>query len=210
MKQVIPYSSMQDALSSLDNGGRFYNIFTKAGDGKVDPAELSKVAGIIGDRQRMFLFYELALSNLEQSAVDEVQSALSPELNQQYQLNRPKNYKPSDVQRQGSAGEAVIISGYPKVIDAKDKLAGFIMVPIMAGKVMTFTMIPIIEKFHVYELYDEPSGATFIIAHAKSDAPLPTSYFTFAGVLKELKQDKTGAKSEELFLEAFYYVEGEQ
>ena len=35
MKKIIPYKSSNEALTALDNGGRFYNIFTKAGDGVI-------------------------------------------------------------------------------------------------------------------------------------------------------------------------------
>ncbi|NVJ61300.1 MAG: hypothetical protein HWE27_12975 [Gammaproteobacteria bacterium] len=205
MKHIEPYSSLQTALTTLDNGGRFYNFFSKAGDGLVDSAELSKVAGVIGDRQRMFLFFELALSQLDESDKQQIKSAMSPDLRQLYSEYAPKFYSPSEAKSQGTSGEATLIKGVPKFIDDKTKLSGFIMIPIMAGKVMTFSMIPIMEKYNVYEVYDNLSEQKCIIAHAKNDNVLEPKEHTFGGVLKQLQSDKQQSEKPELFLEAFYY-----
>ncbi len=35
MKDVIPYTNYTSALEALDNGGRFYNLFTKADDEEI-------------------------------------------------------------------------------------------------------------------------------------------------------------------------------
>jgi len=52
MKKVNPYRYVDEALSSLDNGGRFYNIFTKAMDGIISKSELGKVGGVFNDKQK--------------------------------------------------------------------------------------------------------------------------------------------------------------
>ena len=46
MQKIIPYRDYAGALEALDNGGRFYNIFTHAKDDEVSLAELAKVAGV--------------------------------------------------------------------------------------------------------------------------------------------------------------------
>ena len=46
MQDVIPYTNYAGAPEALDNGGRFYNIFTKAQDDEVSLVELAKVAGV--------------------------------------------------------------------------------------------------------------------------------------------------------------------
>ena len=46
MQDVIPYTNYAGAPEALDNGGRFYNIFTKAEDDEVSLAELAKGAAI--------------------------------------------------------------------------------------------------------------------------------------------------------------------
>ena len=65
MKKIEPYRNINDAISNLDNGGRFYNILTKADDGIISKSELGKVGGIFNDKQQMILFLELSISKLD-------------------------------------------------------------------------------------------------------------------------------------------------
>lgn len=53
MREVQPYRTERGLLKALDNGGRFFNIFTKAGDAQITRAELAKAA----------LFFEMAHPN---------------------------------------------------------------------------------------------------------------------------------------------------
>ena len=45
MREVIPYSTVEGAARALDNGGRFFNLFSRINDDVVDSSELSKAAG---------------------------------------------------------------------------------------------------------------------------------------------------------------------
>ena len=40
MQLISPYNSASEALSSLDNGGRFFNFLTDANDGEIEAEEL--------------------------------------------------------------------------------------------------------------------------------------------------------------------------
>jgi len=80
MKEVNPYKTVSGALKALDNGGRFYNIFTKSGDGTITNSELCKAAGVVSGKDKTFLFFNLALSDLSGNQHKEVISNLSPEL----------------------------------------------------------------------------------------------------------------------------------
>lgn len=64
MKKVKPYKSAAAALKSLDNGGWFYNVPTKANDGEITSAELNKVAGAFSGKQLMNLYLEMSLVKL--------------------------------------------------------------------------------------------------------------------------------------------------
>ena len=48
----MPYRTVRNALTSIDNGGRFYNLLTKANDGNISTSELGKVAGSFSDKQK--------------------------------------------------------------------------------------------------------------------------------------------------------------
>ncbi|MBL4708909.1 MAG: hypothetical protein JKY48_10780 [Flavobacteriales bacterium] len=206
MKRITPYENITEAIKSLDNGGRFYNILTQANDGVISKAELGKVGGLFNDKQQMILFFELAISKLSETKKEEVTCKLDTEMLSNYQIHKPKYFLPSEAKIKGEISSNAIITGIPQLKESKSDFKGFIMVPIMAGNVMTFSMIPIIDQYDVYELRDEKTDHHFIIAHAKGSEKLPERKMKVAGVLKELKIDKEGSSSTK-FLEAVYYLD---
>lgn len=207
MQQVIPFSDLQDAQTSLDNGGRFYNILTKADDGVITGAELGKVAGCFADKQKMALFLDLAMAELADSDKDQVVQMLSPGLRAGMESQKPTWWLPSEALAQGGVGASAIVTGVPKLVESKSEFKGFIMIPIMAGTVPTFTMIPMVDAYDVYELRDEASDEAFLIAHAKGSAELDGRRTQVAGVLKELRASKDECEASKMFLEAVYHRE---
>lgn len=207
MKKIIPYKTPKNALEELDNGGRFYNLITKANDGKVNAAELSKVAGVMSDKQRMVLYLEMSLSKLNTESRKEVLQSLSSDLKSTIHKYETQFLAPSEAQKNGAPSKNAVISGIPIYIDSKSDFNGFIMIPVMTGSVTTFTMIPIIDQYDVYEIRDDHSSETFLIAHSKSSEKLPEHKLTFGGILKELKKDTQANDSSTLYLETHYYSE---
>ncbi len=205
MQQVIPFSDLQDAQTSLDNGGRFYNILTKADDGVITGAELGKVAGCFADMQKMALFLDLAMSELPASDKDHVVQMLSPGLRAGMESHKPARWLPSEALAQGVPGASAIVTGVPKLVESKSEFSGFIMIPIMAGSVTTFMMIPLVDAYDVYEIRDEASDDAFLVAHAKSSAELDGRRTQVAGVLKDLKASKDECEASKMFLEVVYH-----
>ena len=68
MREVQPYRTERGLLKALDNGGRFFNIFTKAGDDQITRAELAKAAGTFGSAPKAALFFERKLSKSHRDA----------------------------------------------------------------------------------------------------------------------------------------------
>jgi hypothetical protein len=64
MRQVRPYRTIQCARKSLDNGGRFYHLWTKSGDDVVDAGELARAAGVYSSDIKAFLHFEMVLMDL--------------------------------------------------------------------------------------------------------------------------------------------------
>ena len=207
MKKIEPYKNISEAVATLDNGGRFYNILTKIDDGIISGSELGKVAGLLSDKQKMILFFELSVSKLDQANREEVVSKLESKLQKAYQRYKPQKLSPSEAKSMGVVSSNAIITGIPTLVESKTDLLGFIMVPIITDKATTFTIVPLIEKYDVYEMRDEPASNTFLIAHAKGSKKLPQRKITVAGVLKELKSRKNEVGSTKVFLEAIYHVE---
>ncbi len=206
MKQIQPYNNLNEAIVSLDNGGRFFNILTDAEDGKISSSELGKVGGLFNERQKMILFLELAISTLDPDAKAEVLSKLDDNLLASYHKHKAQELLPSQAQEVGIISRNAIITGVPKMVGSNTDFNGFIIIPILAGKAMTFIPVPIIDKYDVYEVRDEVSSDTFLIAHAKDSEKLPEQKIIVAGVLKELKAKEDEEKGSKKFLEVNYFL----
>ena len=76
----------------------------------------------------------------------------------------------------------------------------------MAGKVMVFIPVPLVDSYDVYEIRDENSSETFLIAHARGAEKLPEQLIKVAGVLKELKSNKEEENGSKKFLEINYFI----
>ncbi len=203
MRQIRPYRTLQGAQSALDNGGRFYNLWSKAGDEVVDARELARAAGVYSSDIKAFLHFEMALMDLPDEQQQVVLSLLSPDLRQKLETRGPTVLMPSLVESDGSAGLPTIVSGYPSFIEDKSEFRGFILlvVPII-------TMIPIMDQYDVYEVYDTPERTEprTVVATVRGSKRLDGLYCRFGGVLKELHfEDKTG-KDHGLYLEAMFYT----
>ena len=203
MKKIEPYKNINEATLSLDNGGRFYNVLTKSDDGIISTSELGKVAGLFIDKQKMVLFLDLAISNFDVNAKEKIVNSLDASLRSTYEKYKSHELLPSEAYEKGILSCNSIITGFPKKIDSKSDFNGVIVLPV--GK--SFVVMPIIDKYDVYEIRDEVSDDTFLIAHARGSIVLPEKKIKVAGVLKELKANKNEKKASKRFLEAIYYLD---
>ena len=142
MIKIEPYKNINDAISNLDNGGRFYNILTKADDGIISKSELGKVGGIFNDKQQMILFFELSISKLDDKKRNTIISKLEEDLQSIYLKYKPIELLPSEANSKGIIASNTIITGIPRLTESKSDFIGFIMIPMMIGNITTFTMIP--------------------------------------------------------------------
>jgi hypothetical protein len=203
MREIAPYKTQRGAIRALDNGGRFYNLFAKAGDDEVGASELARAAGVLSSDQRAFLFFEMALMDLPPGERAQVISRLSPDLRTSLSARRPSILAPSAVEAQGAAGSAAIVSGYPVFIEDRTEFRGMIVMV-----TPTIMLIPIMDQFDVYEVFDSPERLTpkTVIATTRGSKRLDGLHTRFGGVLRELQfEDKTG-KEHGLYLEAVYYT----
>jgi len=206
MKELNPYNEINEALLSLDNGGRFYNILTKPNDGIITESELGKIGGLFNDTQKSILFLEMSMLTLKDEEKQVIISKLDEELKPVYLKYKPQELLPSEANEKGIIASNAILKGVPKLIENKSDFNGFILVPIMAGNVTSFIMIPIIDSYDVYELRDEKTSETFLIAHSRASEKLPPEKITLGGLLKELKTEKSDPSKTTKFLEINYYI----
>ncbi len=206
MKKIVPYKSYKYAVASLDNGGRFYNLRSKAKDGDISSAELAKAAGVFTGRQTMMLYLEMSLMDLDEWKKGQVLSHLSKSLKSDYAKFKPERFSPQQANEGAIVGQSAIITGIPKHVDSKTEFKGFIMIPISTGKTTTFTMVPLIDQYDIYELRDERTDQEFFIAHHRSKRKLSEEVTRCGGVIKELKSKKSEKSNSDKFLEMVYYA----
>jgi len=207
MKQIVPYKTLQGALNALDNGGRFYNVFTKARDEVITDSELCKAAGVFSNKAQAFLFFELALSDLSQADRERVIQRLSPELRSTYLKKRPKHTEIEVFEHAVRETDPVIVTGFPVFLEDKTQFSGFIMIPISTGKVTTFTMIPIFDRFDVYEVYANPdlNGDKTIVTTMRGPRRLAVAMTTFGGIVKKLNFKDKSERAHGLYVETLFY-----
>jgi hypothetical protein len=203
MRQIRPYATIEGAKRALDTGGRFYDLWTRAGDEIIDPAELARAAGVYSANTKAFLHLEMALMDLPAPHRTEVLSLLSPDLKGQLAAKRARVLPPSLVESEGNAGVSAIVTGYPTYVEDRTQLQGFVVM-ITSG----IMVIPIMDQFDVYEVFDTPDHVEprTVVATVRGSKRLDGLRTRFGGVLKELHfEDKTG-KDHGLYLEAMYYT----
>ena len=207
MKQIIPFHTLQEAIDSFDNGGRFFNFLSHAKDGVVTPAELGKVAGVTHDPQAMILYLVMSISILDNHSKERVIAHLDTALFDLYEKFRPVHMSLEQLAGLGKAGTSTTVVGTPKKISSTTDFGGSIMVPVIVDTVTSFAIVPIISAYDVYELTTEESNTVVTVAHHKERSPLPERKLRLGGMLTSLNRSEESSKANEVFLEVQYYVE---
>ena len=209
MRELKPYRTTAGLRKAVDNGGRFYNFFSQADDQVITRGELAKAAGVFTAGLQAFLFLDMASQDLEQRERDAVISMLDSKLKRDRQRLAPLILKPSQLDEQGVAGRAAVVTGYPRFVENRSEFSAFIYMPVSAGAVTTFIPVPIFDQFDVYEVFDDrrmrkPNSmvATSRGQRLEHDGPM-----RFGGVLKKLEfKDETKQEPHELYIETLYYT----
>lgn len=207
MKLITPFTSFHEAIATFDNGGKFFNLFSHAKDGVVSPAELGKVAGVANDKQALILYLIMSISRLDNHSRERVLARLDSELFDLYEKYRPVHMSLDQIADHGKAGISTTLVGTPKKISTSTEIGGTIMVPVVVGTVTSFTMVPIVSSYEIYELRSEESNAMVMVAHHKEKDPLPERKLRLGGMLTSLSQSDDVDHPKEVFLEVQFYME---
>jgi len=200
MKKIRPYKTVRGAMSALDNGGRFYNLFSAKSDGTISGGELAKAAGSISANGNAILYFEMALSVLAEHDRQTVRDHLSDGLKRHWRSHRPLEISPVAVEQLEEMGQLVITDCHLRYVKDVDHFSGFISIPV--GQ--TMTMVPVHEHFSLYEAYEGAGfrGPCCIVAAAKEKTDLEGVSLRIGGVMRQLNSD-----DKRFFLEAVYYCD---
>jgi hypothetical protein len=208
MQELKPFATLGPLKKALDNGGRFYNFFAAAEDEVVTRGELAKAAGVFTASAKAFLFLEMVKQDLTEQDQHAALKLLEPKLRHDFEKKRPARVLPSLVDKEQRAGTAAIVTGFVREIGAESQFVGFVIVPIMIGKVMVPMMIPIQNLYRVLELFDDEQRKTpSAIVCTPLKKPIGLSgRMQFGGILKTLKNKTKAPPSHPLFLEAAFWA----
>ena len=208
MRELKPYRTLHGLQKAIDNGGRFYNILTDADDQVVTRAELAKAAGVFSAGASAFLFLEMAQQDLGPAERASILDLLDPELRKDYRKNKPQSMQPSEIEVQATAGRSTIVEGFPRFVEQKTEFSGFIMIPIVTGKITTFTMIPIFDQYDVYEVFDDRRlrKPNSMVATARGKRLEHQGRIRFGGILRKLTFKDETKKTHKFYLETLFYT----
>lgn len=206
METITPFKNLDAALTELDNGGRFYNLFTNAEDGIITQAEIEKKAQIFLDPKKSILFFELAISKLAHSDKTNIRAMLDPALQDHYEKNGPQHITSNQINKQ-LVGSNVILTGVPSKIEISDNFEGYISVPILVGEITTFTKSAMSEYYSLFTLNNSSNNTSCIIGiPVQSKVPFPKNEITIGGVVKSFYTHADTDDDQKYFIEVSYLL----
>ena len=211
MQQVKPYRTTQGALRALDNGGRFYNLFTSAGDDVVTGAELKRAARVVGSIQLAYLFFGMALAELDENERKAVESRLEPGLRRGLKGKGPAVLSPGDFQG-SKAGRTYMVEGHLRRL-ADHEQSGFIYVPIQVGTITSMMLLPTSEVFESFEVTRENARGSVraekgcVVRIPKGRwKPVKNRRIRWGGLAQEMSLTQKKSASKRLYLAPSYYT----
>lgn len=208
MQELKPSTTLAPLKKALNNGGRFYNFFDDANDEKISRGELAKAAGVFTAGIQAFLYLQMTKQDLDDRDQQIVVSMLDDKLRKNFEKKKPAFVTPSQVDADHKAGDAIILTGFAREIGQQSMFTGFVVVPIMIGKVMMPMTIPIHSLYRIIEVCDDDKfkKPTAVVA-TPINKPLDVSgVMQFGGVLKELKGKDNQPPTHPFYLEAIYWM----
>ncbi len=204
VRKIEPYKTISGAMRSLDNGGRFYNLFTAADDQQITAAELKKAAGILGGSQTAALFLALATSDLKDTEQSRIRSALGPKARKWFDRYQPESLTPRDFAAKAKAGNCYVVEGEVRLFDDVE-VTGMIFIPIQTGKVTSLMPVPTTDYYTVYELGKAKRGSECLVLAPKQATQFEGT-IRFAGVAKEAEVEGSRGTVKRLRLEPQFYA----
>jgi hypothetical protein len=202
MREIKPYKTLKGAKAALDNGGRFLNLFARAGDDRITSDELTKAAGVFLHESLAFLFLDMALADLPETQRQQVVGLLAREVGERYRFGRPKSFKPSQASKR-KPGELIIVEGVPAYVEkVVQKRQSFIYIP-------DGIMIPISidDHFQTYDLKDDQAlpGPSLPMIRPAQARRLENRAARFGGLLKEFTLEGK-PKKKGVYFEPVYFT----
>ena len=205
MKKLIPYKTVRGALAALDNGGRFFNLFSRPSDGVISRGELSKATGQLLNIKQSSLFFAMMLDRLPEADRETVIARLAASLRRKVRRNYPKRIGPEALAAHKKEKGPLIVEGVPLYCRSQNQFTSFITIPVQADSVTTQMMIPIYEEFSMYYLESE-TKVPVPIAVPKKVTRLPERSMKFGGFVQPASSSKEKPDSSDCYFTPVFYL----
>ena len=204
MHEVVAFSEIGQAQNEFDNGGHFYNFFTKAGDHEITKAEL-EVAGKTWCSQEIAIYYHMATHNLSDSDHSLLESEFTDKLNELLEHYPVTHPTPTEFTSSAKEGASCIVEGVAQFQESREVFTGMLMVPMMTGNIVSMTPMPIHEYFKVLEITGEGDQTCTVIVGKHEELPLGKTV-RWGGIAKQ-SLDADGSPLEgQVCLSARYFT----
>ncbi|MFC1705202.1 hypothetical protein ACFL59_00085 [Planctomycetota bacterium] len=208
MKEMKPARNLGEFKKAFDSGGRFYNVFSKAGDDVLTSAELAAAAGTFAADSTAILYFEMARQFLPEEEQKKVVGILDEETYERYKKSVPVVCTPATLRESAKTGASAIATGYARSRYGKTSEAEYITMVIQEGEVKKLKRIPLSEKYDLYELFDnaELEGAGVPITAEKGKALPDGTELMVGGVVRDFSVGEDSAKQAGTYLEVQLYA----
>lgn len=206
MRLVTPYQTAASLIRVLDNGGRWFNVFTPKNDGVVEEPELKKAAGA-WKLATATLFLELATVGFSTTELAELRRAFDPELKSR--LAPPEWLRPGELVAEEGAHVPVVTLGTFRFRE-KTSVTTYTTTTTTDGEGNTSVITtPSTQEFLLYDITDPEMDGTTLVAVSQGPE-LAGGVVRVAGYLGRTAVDDRGRK--ELTLDVHFYtpLAGEQ
>lgn len=197
MHKVTPYRTRRGLERALDNGGRWYDLFSRAGDGRVSESELSRAAS--GRDPGLFLALAGALlSDADRSRIIDVLPEATAE---RVRLFRPTRASPARVAGARDVGGRYVVEGRLHAVTDPEILLRNVVFRITDGT--DRSSYPLGDPYKVFQVRaDEADDGPFVLFARGRRAP-PTVPMRLGGILRRLVYDHDQLM---WFLEPHFYT----
>ena len=199
MREISPTLSLDQIFDLLDNGGRFWNILTRAADGIISMSELAKAAEAPPKQIGPFIFLRMMLDPLSEEDRLAVGARLTPHILRALEGCTPLKCTPSIFPPSQQDGDPVIIVGVAQEADQAQfrrlLVPEIVIQPSLEWPALTTEDQPITLSHHVYVLKDgEAPTRSALVAPSKED-PLPNGVvMAVGGSLRFARKEAAGTR----------------
>lgn len=208
MREIKPYKTESGLMKAVDNGGRLFNLFSRGGDQVITEGELAKAAGAISAGVYAYLFFDMACQELPDEARRRAIDSLEPRLRKSYGENRPLATRPSHFGENPTLGRGVIITGYVRPLEDPFAKQAQVNIAISAGGGTGYEKIPLLEKYDVFEMFDDESmtGGKAIAAVDRGAQFAAGKKVRLGGILEKLFYVEKDPRRPRVFLDTLFYT----